>query len=129
VTQPSLSEDESEATISRLSERLEAADWGGTVADDASFAVDTGLAELDVVYARRRPYLTFGMHTEDEEGFLQVFFGQRLDAVLDVILDGQDNLDAESWNDFIERLLATGVQVFSVQDYTGADAKELRPLS
>ncbi|GAA1027657.1 hypothetical protein GCM10009557_09890 [Virgisporangium ochraceum] len=51
-----------------------------------------------------------------------------LDAVLDVILDRQDDLDADSWNGFIDRLLATGVGMFAVDDYFGAEPRQLQPL-
>jgi hypothetical protein len=121
--------DDAGAPTRLITDRLKAAGWtrgaSAEQLDWPTFEHENEQAELIAEYIPDEDWIRVGLLTDDQEGNLKIDFGDRLESVLDLLVERQDTLGADSWFRFIEDLLALRLRVYAI---TGEDGDELVEL-
>jgi hypothetical protein len=122
-------QDQPQSTQQRITDRLRAHGWSREAAaerfDWPDFEFDNRRASVEFFYSAADGWVRLGLLTEDQEGYLQVDFGEELDAFLDAVIAAQDKLDVDYWDTFIENLLTIPLRVYAI---TGEDEGDLVKL-
>jgi hypothetical protein len=110
--------EETDATTVLIIERLAASGWQRTASsvalDWANLVYEGPRSRLQVDYLPADTSLSLACVREDGEYELIVEFGEQLDEYLDLLVDVQDTLGPETWDDFVDRQLGRFPRVFAV---------------
>ncbi|WP_175594216.1 hypothetical protein [Nonomuraea montanisoli] len=122
-------QDQRQSIQERITDRLGAQGWFREAAaekfDWPDFAFDNGRARMEFFYSAADDWVRLGILTDSQEGYLQVRFGEHLEALLDAVIAVQQELAPDCWDAFIEILLAVPLEVYAI---TGEDESDLVKL-
>ncbi|MFJ6609908.1 hypothetical protein ACIQPT_06470 [Streptomyces sp. NPDC091289] len=114
-----------------ITERLKRAEWSRDPAaeglDWPEFSFNNGKIDLEFLYFPPRGWIRLGLLTEQEEGYLQIHCGQNIDHFLEILVTTQNELDADSWDSFINTLLRFRFRVYAITGEGEDDLVELTP--
>src|SRR3954454_9207110 len=101
-----------------VTDRLKAAGWDRDPAAEKlnwpTFQHANEQAELVTEYIPGEDWIRIGLLTDEQEGNLKIEFGDRLESVLDLLVERQDALGPDTWFAFIDDLLALGIRIYAI---------------
>lgn len=123
--------DELDPNTAKIIDRLLANGWQRTASSEAldwaNLVYDAPRSELEVDYMPTESSLDFQCVREDGEWELLIEFDDRLDTLLDLIVESQETLGSATWDAFVERLLRHFPHTSAVLGEEEDDIVPLRP--
>ena len=122
--------DRADATTTKVIDRLVAGGWQRTASSEAldwaNLVYEAPQSRLQVDHMPAESSLSLQCVRNDGEYELLIEFGEQLDELLDLLIEAQDTLGAETWDAFVERLVRRLPRVYAV---LGEDEEDVVPLT